>query len=143
MLALAAANFVGIILFAAVYAAAGVRWLSQPAFVACLVVIFVLVTALWVRTEARHRHLDSLRRLGRGVIGLLLIGLGVPALVLLPLSKLDALLPPEAGLNRVTAPTMAILLVSLALVVLVNVIGTSAIAARAVAERLARRPVAR
>ncbi len=143
MLALAAANFVGIILFAAVYAAAGVRWLSQSAFLACVVVIFVLVTTLWVRTEARHRHLDPLRRLGRGVIGLGLIVLGVPALVLLPLSKLDTLLPPEVGLNRVTAPTMAILLVSLALVGLVNVIGTSAIAVRAVAGRLARRPAAR
>jgi hypothetical protein len=143
VLALAAANFVGIILFAAVYAAAGVRWLSQSAFIVCVVVIFVLVTTLWVRTEARHRHLDPLRRLGRGVIGLILIMLGVPALVLLPLSKLDTLLPLEVGLNRVTAPTMAILLVSLALVVLVNLIGTSAIAVRAVAGRLARRPAAR
>ena len=143
MLALAAANFVGMILFAAVYAAAGVRWLSQPAFIACVVVIFVLVTVLWTRTEARHRHLDPLRRLGRGVIGLVLIVLGVPALVLLPLSKLDTLLPPDVGLDRVTAPTMAILLVSLALVVLVNVIGASAIAVRAFAGRLARRLAAR
>ena len=143
MLALAAANFVGVVLFAAVYAAAGARWLSQTAFVACLLVLFVLVTGLWVRTEGRHRRLDPVRRLGRAGVGLVTVGIGVPALALLPLAKLETVLPPEAGLDRVTSPVMALLLVSLVLVVLVNLVGAAVIAGRAVAGRAARRsPIA-
>lgn len=143
MLALAAANFVGVVLFAAVYAAGGARWLSQTAFVACLLVLFVFVTVLWVRTEGRHRRLDPVRRLGRAAVGLVAIVISVPMLTLLPLAKLEAVLPPEAGLDRVTSPVMALLLVSLALVVLVNVAGAAVIAGRAVAGRAARRsPIA-
>ncbi len=143
VLALAAANFVGVVLFAAVYAAAGARWLSQMAFVACLLVLFVLVTALWVRTEARHRRLDPVRRLGRAAVGLVAVVISIPMLTLLPLAKLETVLPPEAGLDRVTSPVMALLLVSLALVVLVNVAGAAVIAGRAVAGRAGRRsPIA-
>lgn len=143
VLALAAANFVGVVLFAAVYAAAGARWLSQMAFVACLLVLFVLVTALWVRTEARHRRLDPVRRLGRAAVGLVAVVISFPMLTLLPLAKLETVLPPEAGLDRVTTPVMALLLVSLALVVLVNVAGAAVIAGRAVAGRAGRRsPIA-
>jgi hypothetical protein len=135
VLALAAADLVGVVLFAAVYAAAGARWLSQTAFVACLLLLFALVTGLWVRTEARHRALAPLQRVGRIVAGLIIVGLAVPALVLLPLSKLETVLPHQAGLDRVTAPAMALLLVSLALVVLVNVVGSVVIAGRALAAR--------
>lgn len=135
VLALAAADLVGVVLFAAVYAAAGARWLSQAAFVVCLLLLFALVTGLWVRTEARHRHLDPVQRIGRIGAGLIIVGLAVPALVLLPLSKLETVLPPEVGLDRVTAPAMALLLVSLALVVLVNVVGSVVVAGRAMAAR--------
>ena len=135
VLALAAADLVGVVLFGAVYAAAGARWLSQTAFVVCLLLLFALVTGLWVRTEARHRDLDLLQRVGRIVAGLIIVGLAVPALVLLPLSKLETMLPLEAGLDRVIAPAMALLLVSLALVVLVNVVGSVVIAGRAMATR--------
>lgn len=140
MLALAATNLVGVVLFAVVYAAAGAHWLSQTAFVACLLLLFALMTALWVRTEARHRELEPLRRVGRIVVGLIIIVIGVPALVLLPLSKLETLLPPEAGIDRVLAPAMALLLVSLALVTLVNIVGFVVIAGRAMTARSARQP---
>ncbi len=139
VLALAATNFVGVVLFAAVYAVAGARWLSQMAFVACLLALFVLVTALWVRTEERHRRLDVVRRLGRAAAGLVTVAIGVPMLTLLPLAKLETVLPPEAGIDRVTSPVMALLLVSLALVALVNVVGAAVIVGRAVASRAARR----
>jgi hypothetical protein len=135
VLALAAANFVGMVLFAAVYAAAGARWLSQTAFLACLILLFALVTALWVRTEARHRRQAPLRRVRGIVVGLIIVVVGVPALVLLPLAKLETVLPAEARLDKVTAPAMAVLLVSLALVTLVNVVGSVTIMGRAVTAR--------
>jgi phosphatidylglycerophosphate synthase len=140
MLALAAANFVGVVLFAAVYAAAGAHWLSQTAFIVCLFVLFALVSALWVRTEARHRDLEPLRRVGRIAIGLTIVVIGVPALVLLPLSKLETMLPPEAGIDRVMAPAMVLLIVALALITLVNVVGSVVIAGRAIAARPVRQP---
>ncbi len=140
MLALAAANFVGVVLFAAVYAAAGVRWLSQTAFIVCLLSLFTLVSALWVRTEARHRDLEPLRRVGRIAVGLMIVVIGVPALVLLPLSKLETMLPPEAGVDRVMAPAMALLLFALVLMILVNVVGSVVIAGRAFAARPVRQP---
>ena len=140
MLALAAADLVGVILFAALYAAAGARWLSQTAFVACLILLFALVTGLWVRTEARHRGLEPLRRIGRIVGGLIIVILGVPALVLLPLSKLETVLPPEAGIDRVISPAMALLLVSLVLTILVNIVGSGVVTCRAVIGRTVLQP---
>jgi len=140
MLALAAANFVGVVLFAAVYAAAGAHWLSQTAFIVCLLVLFALVSALWVRTEARHRDLEPLRRVGRIAVGLMLVVIGVPALVLLPLSKLETMLPPEVGIDRAMAPAMALLLVALVLMILVNIVGSVVIAGRAIAARPVRQP---
>jgi hypothetical protein len=47
----------------------------------------------------------------------------VPALVLAPLFWLENLVPPEAGLNAVIAPAMAVLLIALVLVALVNLVG--------------------
>jgi threonine/homoserine/homoserine lactone efflux protein len=140
MLALAAANFVGVVLFAAVYAAAGAHWLSQTAFIVCLLVLFAFVSALWVRTEARHRDLEPLRRVGRIAVGLMMVVIGVPALVLLPLSKLETMLPPEVGVNRAMAPAMALLLVALVLMILVNIVGSVVIAGRAIAARPVRQP---
>jgi hypothetical protein len=140
VLALAAANFVGVVLFAAVYAAAGARWLSQTAFIVCLLLLVALVSVLWVRTEARHHDLEPLRRVGRIAVGLMIVVIGVPALVLLPLSKLETMLPPEAGVDRVIAPAMVLLLVALALMTLVNVVGSVVIAGRAIAARPVRQP---
>ena len=96
------------------------------------VVLFGVVTSLWVRTEARHRDLEPLRRLGRGAFGLVAVLVGTPALVLMPLFWLDGQLPPEAGLNRLLGPAMAILLSALLLVVLANLIGALIVAGGAV-----------
>jgi hypothetical protein len=138
MLVLAGANTVGVVLFAALYAVAGTGLMGQSAFLLCLVILFGLVTALWVRTEARHRHLDPLARLGRAAVGVVLVVVGTPIAVLMPLFWLDTLVPPEAGLHRVLAPVMTLVLISLALIVLANFIGAAIVAARALAGR--RRP---
>ena len=135
MLALAAANFVGVVLFAALYATAGAHWLSQTAFVACLLLLFALVTTLWMRVEARHHRLEPLRRFGRVAIGLAAVLIAVPAVVLMPMFWLDAQLPVEAGLHARRAAIMALILIALVLTVLVNVVGGVIIAARAARER--------
>ena len=131
MLALAAANAVGVVLFGTLYAVAGARVLSQGAFVACLVFVFALMTGLWVRTEARHRALPPLRRLGRIVVGLTIVLLVTPAAVLMPLFWLDEQIPPEAGLHAMRGGIMALVLITLVLVVLVNVVGSIVVTGRA------------
>lgn len=130
MLALAAANGVGVVLFGTLYVLAGSRRLSQAAFLTCLVGLFALVTALWVRTEARDRALHPLRRLGRAAVGLITVVVATPALVLMPLFWLETVLPPEAGAGAMLAPAMTIVLIALALVVLTNVTGSVVIAGR-------------
>ena len=130
MLALIAANVVSVVLFATVYATAGARLMSQGAFLVCLPVVFGLVTILWVRTERRHAQLAPLRRLWRGVAALVVTVIGVPAAVLLPLAKLETVLPPEAGIERASAAAMALVLISLVLVVLTNVLGVLVIVVR-------------
>ena len=131
MVALAATNVVGVVLFGTVYALAGARRLSQAAFVTCLVLVFGLVTALWVRTEARHRTLHPLGRLGRAVLGFLAVIVIAPATVLMPLFWLDEILPPEVGLTSMLGPVMALVLISSALVALTNVVGALIITGRA------------
>jgi hypothetical protein len=135
VLALGAANLVGAVLFAAVYAAGGARYLSQGGFAACLLLLFALVTALWVRTESRHAPLGVVRRLGRAAAALALVVVGVPVFVLMPLFWLESALPPEAGFSRVVAPIMALLLIALALVALVNVVGALVQGVRAFGSR--------
>ena len=81
------------------------------------------VTVLWVRVEGRHRAVEPLRRLGRAAIGLTAVAVGTPILVLMPLFWLDTHLPAEAGLNRLLAPIMTLVLVSIVLAGLVNVAG--------------------
>ena len=135
MVALAATNVVGVVLFGAVYTLAGARRLSQAAFVTCLALVFGLVTALWTRTEARHRTLHPLGRLGRAVVGFLAVIVVVPGVVLMPLFWLEDLLPPEVGLTSVLGPVMALVLISLALVALTNIAGALVIAGRAVLGR--------
>ena len=65
--------------------------------------------------------------------GMLVIG--TPMLVLMPLFWLDTKLPAEAGLNRLLAPIMALVLISLVLVVLVNAAGAAVATGLAVANR--------
>ena len=137
MLALAAANATGVVLFGTLYAFAGRRALSQAAFVGCLIVLFALMTTLWVRTEARHHGLGVARRGGRIVAGLLLVVVATPAAVLAPLFWLDEQIPAEAGLHAARGGVMALVLITLILVALMNVVGTVVAAGRVA---LARRP---
>lgn len=123
MLALAAANFVGVLLFGALYAVAGVGLVSQTSFLACLAVLFLLVTIAWVRTEHRHRHLPLVTRLGRVVAGLVIVLISTPIVVLMPAFWLGAELPVEAGFKSLLGPIMVLVLVALVLIVLVNVVG--------------------
>lgn len=139
MLALAATNMVGVVLFAAVYATAGVRLMSQAAFLGCLLAVFAIVTVLWVRVEDRHQALEPLRRIGRVAAGLVVVLFGVPALVLMPAFWLDSRLPSEVGFTRYLAPLMTIVLISLVLVALVNVVGGLVAAGRSA--RVGRRRV--
>lgn len=137
MLALAAANTVGVVLFATLYVIAGARLLPQPAFVVCLVVLFGLMIVVWLRTEARHRGVDIGRRIGRIVLGLGVVVVATPVVVLGPVFWLDAQLPAEVGLHAMRGGIMALVLIALTLVVLVNLAG-AAIALAAAA--LGRRP---
>jgi hypothetical protein len=132
VLVLAATNTVGLLLFATLYIMAGARYLPQPAFLACLAILFVMVTVLWVRVEGRHRRLDPLSRIGRVAGGLAIVLMGAPALLLMPVFWLESILPPEAGLTPVLAPLMSVMLISVALIAAVNVIGVLAAAVRAV-----------
>jgi hypothetical protein len=135
MLALAAANAVGVVLFATLYATAGARLLPQLAFLVCLVTLFALVTAVWVRTEARHRRLDVVRRIGRIAAGLALVVVVTPIVVLMPVFWLDAQLPVEAGLRAARGGVMALVLIALVLVVCVNVTGILVAVSRAAFSR--------
>ena len=138
MFALAGANGVGVILFALLYAIAATRYLSQPTFLLCLAMLFVVVTALWVRVEARHRPLGAVRRLGRAVIGLVLVAIATPIVVLMPLYWLETQLPPEAGLAAILPGTMALVLIALGLTAAVNVAGAVLATALALAARRRR-----
>ena len=135
MLALAAANGVGVVLFGVLYTVAGARVLSQPAFLVCLAVLFALMTVVWIRAESRHRDLGALRRLGRIVGGLGIVVVATPVAVLGPVFWLDERLPTEAGLRPVRGGIMALVLITLVLVVLMNVTGSLVAAVRAVLAR--------
>ena len=138
MIALAGANAVGVVLFGALYALAGARYLSQAAFLLCLALLFVLVTALWVRLEARHRPLGAVRRLGRAAAALVAVGIATPMVVLMPLYWLDAQLPPEAGLAGTLPGIMALVLIALVLTAAANAAGATVAIARILASRRRR-----
>ena len=116
-------NAVGVVLFGVLYAVAGARLMPQSAFLACLAVIFTLVTVLWVRVEARHRRLEFLGRLGRVAAALVLVLIAAPIAVLMPAFWLDSQLPSDAGFTRYLGPLMSVLLISLVLTAMVNVVG--------------------
>ena len=126
MFVLAAANAVGVVLFGALYAVAGAGLLSQRAFLLCLGVLFLLVTAVWTWAEHRHRRLAVLARIGRAAAGLVIVVIATPMLVLMPMFWLDTRLPVDAGFRRILAPTMAVVLVSLVLAALTNIVGAVA-----------------
>jgi hypothetical protein len=128
MIALVATNLVGVVLFTGLYAIAGARYLSQAGFLMALPIVVTLMTLLWLRVEVRHGALDPLSRVGRAAASLMIVLIGVPVVVLLPIFWLETVLPPEVGMARVPAPAMTLVLISLVLVVLVNVIGSIVIA---------------
>jgi hypothetical protein len=138
VLPLAAADAVGVILFGFLYAVAGADLLSQGAFLSALLLLFALVTTLWMQAEARNQQHPALRRAGRAVMGLVVVVIATPALVLMPLFWLDTQLPAEAGLRPKLAPVMTILLIALALVLMVNLAGSMTVVARAVYARRRR-----
>lgn len=140
MLPLAGINTVAVLLFAGAYAAAATQLLSQGAFVTTLVVLFVALTAVWIRIErSGTRSQDPLSRLGRIAVGLLVVAIGVPGLTLMPLFALQGQLPEEVGVGDVIPGVMVILLASLALGALVNVAGVSFTVGQAVLRRLRAR----
>ncbi len=125
MLRLAGTNALAIMTFALIYAAGGSRWLTQGGFLASLAVFFVSLTALWVYVErTRPGARDVLSRIGRGVLALVAVVIGLPALVLAPLFALQEILPPDAGFADIVRPVMVLLLLALVLVIAMNVAGT-------------------
>ena len=129
--------------FGLIYAAAAKHLLTQGAFLTSLVVFFVGLTALWVRTErSRGPARDVLSRAGRIAAGLALAAIAVPGLVLMPLFFVNEHVPPEAGVADILGPVMFVLLASLALVALVNVAGVLALGASAMLRRWRSRSAA-
>lgn len=124
MLWLIGTDAVVALVFAALYAGAGSRWMTQGAFLAGLVVFFVASIALWLRVEQTGSGgRDVITRIGRGSFALVVTVVGLPALVLAPLLGLEAGLPPVAGFADVVRPAMVLLLISLLWTVAVNLAG--------------------
>lgn len=141
MLILAAIDALGAALFAIAHAAGAQGVLSPWALLAALVVCFGAVTALWMRVEGGPgRRQGALGRLGRMAAGFVLVAVGFPGLVLMPLFALQQQLPSSADIEAVIAPAMVILLKALALVALVNVVGMLGLGASAILRRWNRRP---
>ena len=139
MLRLAGTNALAVVTFALIYAAGGSRWLTQGAFLAGLAVFFISLTALWVYVErTRPGARDVLSRIGRGVLALVLVVMGLPAVVLAPLFALQEALPPDAGFADVLRPVMVLLLLALVLVIAMNAAGTVVLAVSGLRSRLSR-----
>lgn len=123
MLTLIAVNLLTAVVFAGVYAAGAGGRLPPGASLLALGLAFGGLAVLWVRVEGRLRGARPIRRLGRGLISLLAVVVGLPAVVLMPLFWLENQLPSEAVAELHLGPTMVLLLAGLALLVLVNVAG--------------------
>lgn len=128
---LAGANAVSVVLLGTLCFVRLSGRIGGPAFVGCLVVLFVLATALWVRSERRNRGREPLRRISGGVGGLLIAAVLAPMVVLTPMFWLHAQLPPEAGFDHTIGLVMAAMLVALVLAVLVNAVGAVVVMVRA------------
>jgi hypothetical protein len=135
VLGLVAVNALGAVAFAGLYAAAGAAQIAPAALLSALLVVFVGVTAMWVRVEHRSRALDPIRRVGRGAIGFVTVLIGLPVAVLMPLFWLESQLPLEAVPGLHLGPIMALLLVALALVAAANAAGTVVAVVLAVGRR--------
>ena len=135
MLALAGANAVSVVLLGTVCFLRLSGRIGGLAFVGCLVLLFGLATALWVRSERRNRGRDPLRRLGGGVGALLIAIVLAPMLVLTPMFWLHAQLPPEADFEHTIGRVMAAMLMALVLAVLVNAVGAVVVVVRALVAR--------
>ena len=139
MLALAGVNAAAMAVFSAIYGAGALRTLSQPAFMAALLLTFVGAVALWVRVEGhRARRNDAVARLGRATGGFAIALLGLPTLVLAPMFALGSQLPAEVGLDHVTSRVMVLLLIGLGLTAGVNAVGALVAAGAALAGRRVR-----
>lgn len=137
MLRLAGINTVAVLLFAGAYGATATGLLFQGAFLTTLVVLFVALTALWIRIEGSGTgSRDPMSRLGRIAVGFLATAIAVPGLTLMPLFSLQDQLPREAGVGEVIPGVMVILLASLTLGALVNVAGVSVTVGQALLRRL-------
>ena len=131
VLALVAANAVSVFLFGTLGFVQLSGYIGWPAFVGCLAVVFMLATALWVRSEQRNCRRPPLRRLS-GVAGALVTAVVLaPMVVLTPLFWLHAQLPPEAGFDQTIGRVMAAMLIALVLAVLVNAVGAVVVMGRA------------
>ena len=136
MLALIGINALGAALFAIAHAAGAQGTLSPRALLGALGVCFVATTALWMRVEgAPGKRRGALSRLGRMAVGFVLVGIGFPGIVLMPLFALQQQLPSTADLEAVIAPAMVILLKALVLVALVNVAGVLGVGLSAILRR--------
>jgi hypothetical protein len=120
---LAAVNVLGAIVFAGLYGAGARATVAPAVLIAGLFLGFAGVTALWVAAERRSRGLDPFRRIGRGVMALLAVVIGLPMVVLMPLFWLESHLPLEAVPFLHLGPVMVLLLVAVALIVAVNGVG--------------------
>src|SRR6185437_395261 len=116
MLSLAVVNAIGVVSFGALYALGEAGMLSQPVAVAGLAVLLAVLILVWVRTEERHRSLAPVSRLGRIVVGLLIVLVATPG-ILVPLFRFGGPWRPERG------GAVALALTALILVVFVNIMG--------------------
>ena len=135
MLALVPVNLLGAVVFAGIYAAGAAGRIAPTAALLALGLAFGGVAALWIRVEQRFRSAGLVRRLGRGLIGLFAVVIGLPAAVLMPLFWLENQLPPEAVRELQLGPTMVLLLAGLVLIVLMNVAGGLVVVAMDVRRR--------
>ncbi len=142
MLALAAVNVLGAVVFAGVYAVGSAARVAPALFLAGVLLVFAGLTAIWVRVEQWSRALEPFTRVGRGAIALLAVVIGLPVVVLMPLFYLESYLPLEAVPALHLGPIMALLLVSLAMIVAVNAAGAVVAVALGVGRhwRARRRP---
>ena len=134
-------NVLGAVVFAGLYAAGARASVAPAVLIAGLFLGFAGVTALWVATEQRSRGLDPFRRIGRGVMALLAVAIGLPVVVLMPLFWLESHLPLEAVPLLNLGPVMALLLVAVAVVAAMNGVGAIAAGLLAATRRWrAKRP---
>jgi hypothetical protein len=143
MMPLGAMNVVAVLAFAAVYVIGARRWLSEAGFVAAMAIVFVAFTGAWVRVEAaQHAGLDAVQRIGRTAFVGVAVAAGTIVAILLPLFWLEDRLPPEAGIGRASARTMAVVLFALVHLALLHVAAGAVVVAAALVRRLRGRRAA-